>query len=88
MDKPKRINRAEDCGWYFDHDYWTDYKNWIKRLKEGMTAKIKRDRQQYKENHADDERDNQYKCNYIEPDEDDFVKYEEGQQLPPEPLAE
>ena len=41
MDKPKRINRAEDCGWYFDHDYWTDYKNWLKQLKEGMTAKIK-----------------------------------------------
>jgi hypothetical protein len=35
MDKPKRINRAEDCGWYFDHDYWTDYKDWIKQLKAG-----------------------------------------------------
>ena len=65
-----------------DNHYQESKEDWQKRIFR------ERDRQQYKEDHADDERDNQYKCNYIEPDEDDFVKYEEGQQLPPEPLAE
>ena len=35
MDNPNRISRAEDCGWYWNYDYWTDFKDWLKRLKAG-----------------------------------------------------